>query len=116
MSDGCTICQHPPHTGRICGWAITETVRDDIGIFARPSGIERTIIAKTCKCGLVDSLVEQFEIDVDDLVPLGDWLNAPPLGQCNRCGRQTWEASEVGAEDRMTQPDGNPCGGRIVAT
>jgi hypothetical protein len=39
------------------------------------------------------------------------WMDAPPLAVCNRCGRQTWAATEAGREDRMTQPDGNPCGG-----
>lgn len=37
-----------------------------------------------------------------------------PLGECNRCRRQTWDPAELGLEDRMTQPDGNPCGGRLV--
>lgn len=49
-----------------------------------------------------------------DDVPYHLRLDTPPLGRCNRCGRQTWAESEVGTEDRMTQPDGNPCGGRIV--
>jgi hypothetical protein len=42
-------------------------------------------------------------------------LNAPPLAECDRCGRKTWAEAEVGTEDRMTQPDGNPCGGRLRA-
>jgi DNA-binding XRE family transcriptional regulator len=33
--------------------------------------------------------------------------------QCGRCGRKTWSATEFGTEDRMTQPDGFPCGGRF---
>lgn len=41
--------------------------------------------------------------------------DAAPLGQCNRCHRKTWSESELGIEDRLTQPDGNPCGGRIVS-
>lgn len=40
--------------------------------------------------------------------------DAPPLAECNRCGRKTWDESGVGIEDRMPQPDGNPCGGRFV--
>jgi hypothetical protein len=36
-----------------------------------------------------------------------------PGRRCNRCGRRTWAADLFGAEDRMTQPDGNPCGGRF---
>lgn len=35
--------------------------------------------------------------------------------RCNRCGRYTWDLSQFGAEDRMTQPDGNPCGGLFGA-
>lgn len=33
---------------------------------------------------------------------------------CDRCGRKSWAVEAVGSEDRMTQPDGNPCGGRFV--
>lgn len=43
------------------------------------------------------------------------WLDAPAVAKCDRCGRSTWDAGSVGTEDRMTQPDGNPCGGRFVA-
>jgi hypothetical protein len=50
-----------------------------------------------------------------DEIPYHLRLDAPPLGQCNRCHRKTWSPDELGAEDRMTQPDGNPCGGRVVA-
>lgn len=58
---------------------------------------------------------DYIELTGDDL-PYHLRLDAPPLGQCNRCQRQTWAPSELNTEDRMTQPDGNPCGGRIVAT
>lgn len=44
--------------------------------------------------------------DIDDLF-------GPPLGECGRCHRKTWAPSEVGHEDRMTQPDGFPCGGTV---
>jgi hypothetical protein len=40
--------------------------------------------------------------------------DALPLGECNRCSRKTRLESELDTEDRLTQPDGNPCGGRIV--
>lgn len=40
-------------------------------------------------------------------------LDDPPAAVCSRCGRKTWEPMVIGAEDRMTQPDGNPCGGRF---
>lgn len=36
-----------------------------------------------------------------------------PVGICNRCGRETVDVDQFGREDRMTQPDGNPCGGRF---
>lgn len=39
-----------------------------------------------------------------------------PYAVCDRCGRKTWDADQFGTEDRMTQPDGNPCGGRLVAS
>jgi hypothetical protein len=55
-----------------------------------------------------------FEELLGDDVPRHLRPDAPPLGQCDRCLRQTWSADEVGTEDRMTQPDGNSCGGRIV--
>ncbi|MER7331698.1 MULTISPECIES: hypothetical protein [unclassified Micromonospora] len=36
-----------------------------------------------------------------------------PSQQCGRCGRFTWSPSKFGAECRMPQPDGYPCGGRF---
>lgn len=51
---------------------------------------------------------------MSDDVPYHLRLDAPPLAICNRCGRNTWDVVDVGVEDRMTQPDGNPCGGRFV--
>lgn len=42
------------------------------------------------------------------------YLDEPPAAVCNRCGRNTWDAIAVDTEDRMTQPDGNPCGGRFI--
>jgi hypothetical protein len=35
------------------------------------------------------------------------------LAECGKCHRKTWAPSEVGQEDRMTQPDGEPCGGQF---
>ena len=40
--------------------------------------------------------------------------DGPPLARCSRCGRSTWSLSEIDTEDRMTQPDGGPCGGKFV--
>lgn len=51
---------------------------------------------------------------IGDDIPYHLRPDAPPLGRCNRCYRYTWAQSEWGTEDRMTQPDGNPCGGRIM--
>jgi hypothetical protein len=56
MNDNCPNCPHQAHPGRICGGYITRTIRDDVGIFAKPTGISRTIIDRTCNCG---SRVEQ---------------------------------------------------------
>lgn len=48
------------------------------------------------------------------VVPIGaPYIVDSLAGQCNRCGRKSWSKDEVGAEDRLTQPDGNPCGGLI---
>jgi hypothetical protein len=63
---------------------------------------------ETCRA---DELVEL----VGDGIPYHLRPDVPPLGRCNRCQRKTWSAKEIGREDRMAQPDGNPCGGRIVA-
>jgi hypothetical protein len=58
--------------------------------------------------------------DADDYVELSgeelrQWADEPHVAGCNRCGRKTWETGAIGTEDRMPQPDGNPCGGRFVA-
>ena len=55
---------------------------------------------------------DYIELSGDDL---RRWMEAPPMAKCNRCGRKTWDEDELHREDRMTQPDGNPCGGRFVA-
>ncbi len=36
-----------------------------------------------------------------------------PFAVCGRCGRITYLPSEFGREDRETQPDGYPCGGKF---
>lgn len=48
----------------------------------------------------------------------GEWIDiteflSGPSATCGRCHRSTWALSEFGQEDRMTQPDGFPCGGRF---
>jgi len=44
-------------------------------------------------------------------LPLHLQLDAPALARCSRCGRSTWSPREMGTEDRMPQPDGQPCAG-----
>lgn len=39
-----------------------------------------------------------------------------PVAVCGRCGRETVDVELCGQEDRMTQPDGFPCGGRFGDT
>lgn len=41
---------------------------------------------------------------------------ADPVGECNRCHRETWDASVIGTDDTMRQPSGFPCGGRFATT
>lgn len=48
----CRACGHHPHVGHGCGYPITETIRDDVGIFCKPSGITRTVLVDMCNCGL----------------------------------------------------------------
>lgn len=36
--------------------------------------------------------------------------------RCDRCGRSSWAPDNVGTIDRMTQPDGRPCGGTFRAS
>lgn len=43
----------------------------------------------------------------------GHLADDAPCQRCGRCGRYTWAVSEFDGEDRMTQPDGSPCGGRF---
>lgn len=45
---------------------------------------------------------------------LAAFLEQPPVAVCGRCGRKTYDSDQIGVEDRMTQPDGYPCGGRFV--
>lgn len=50
----CASCNHPEHES-LCGHAITETYRDDVGISAKPSGMTRTEIVDTCDCDSLDT-------------------------------------------------------------
>lgn len=46
----CPTCGHPEHAERRCRFIFSETVRDDVGIFHKPSGIVTEIITGTCQC------------------------------------------------------------------
>ena len=46
----CVTCNHPAHEWGSCNHAITEDIRDDVGYFAPPTGITRTLIVARCKC------------------------------------------------------------------
>lgn len=70
----------------------------------------RRIHHPLCRVGQAES--DYAELTDNDL-PYHLRPDALPLAQCSRCGRQTWSTSEVGTEDCMTQPDGQPCGGRF---
>lgn len=56
---------------------------------------------------------DYIELTGDDL-PYHLRPDAKPLARCNRCERESWDSASLGTEDRMPQPDGNPCGGRFV--
>jgi len=47
---GCADCGHPEHRSGVCGYAITETFRDDVGYMVRPSGATRVVLVDTCDC------------------------------------------------------------------
>ena len=56
---------------------------------------------------------DYVELTGDD-IPYHLRMDAPPLAVCSRCGRQSWSVVQIGKEDRMPQPDGQPCGGLLV--
>lgn len=53
----CPQCNHPAPHGIPCGYAITETWRDDVGFAGPPSGMERTDIVGTCHCCMGTALL-----------------------------------------------------------
>jgi hypothetical protein len=67
----CRECNHPAPHGIPCGYAITETWRDDVGFAGPPSGLERTEIVSTCHCCMGTALLNSG-------LPLG---NTIPPGQ-----------------------------------
>lgn len=77
----CTDCGHPPHPG-ICGYALTETIRDDIGFLAPPSGEVITEIVGTCRCS--PKVAGELE---DHLRPANEPVNmcSPPPADACQC-------------------------------
>lgn len=59
MPKWCAICQHPEHVGR-CDHPIYEDTTLGGGF------VLRTEIVSMCSCGLVDSLIKEFDLDVGD--------------------------------------------------
>jgi hypothetical protein len=51
------------------------------------------------------------DVDQSELPP--HLRDDAPFAICGRCQRHTWATEDFGQEDRMTQPDGFPCGGRF---
>lgn len=63
---------------------------------------------------LLRAIAEDIEDDIGAHPDDAGREEDPMTARCNRCGRITYEPGNVNTEDRMTQPDGNPCGGRLV--
>jgi len=59
---GCRHCTHSLHPGYECGQPITETIRDDVGFLARPTGIRKTLIVDTCGCTESEAERKQYLI------------------------------------------------------
>lgn len=51
---------------------------------------------------------------MDGMIDITEEFESAPSAVCGRCQRHTWAPTEFGKEDRMTQPDGFPCGGRFT--
>ena len=46
----CERCPHDAHVGKMCGGYNLVDIRDDVGIFAPPSGRTVTLIDSICRC------------------------------------------------------------------
>lgn len=112
----------------IAGWAhaIPKEARDEIvALLAQRDGLEAAWDMTHWDCNNPDHS-EAYRIGAEALgyvekVPDGAWtpveqthLAAPPRAICNRCGRVTYAATDIGEKDTMTQPSGEPCGGTFV--
>lgn len=63
----------------------------------------------------VDLYGDEFNWSADQSTWPAHLRDDAPTQRCGRCGRQTVDTAQFGTEDRMTQPDGYPCGGRFEA-
>ena len=94
----CQDCQsgRHRHVAQVwCGAYITRTFRDDVGIFAPPTGIERTLIEDICSCTLSD--------EIDDLV---DWqLSEAPAARQHQLRTGRFATAGL-ALPPTTQPEG----------
>lgn len=60
-----------------------------------------------------DALNGQEEGKVEIKVNTAD-DSVPPVCQCNRCGRKSWDLKEVNSQCNMTQPNGTKCLGILI--
>lgn len=65
------------------------------------------------KSDALDDAAERYYPGIMDR--LATVIENRPVGRCNRCQRAAWDDAAIGTEDRMTQPDGAPCGGTFEA-
>jgi hypothetical protein len=96
MADGqvdarCPDCDHSAHEG-FCYHALTETVRDDVGIFSRPTHKITTLLVGRCRCGRAP-FNRDHRLDVV--------YHLPSSGYYSRCTcgwRSDWEMHLYAAE------------------
>jgi hypothetical protein len=81
------------------------------------------LTAEEVSCLSLNSTIDAIAADDDDLerstvetspaLPYHLQDESPPLGQCNKCGRKTWNLSARGKLCDMPQPDGTYCDGTL---
>jgi hypothetical protein len=113
----CTSCDHPPHQGRACGAPLTQTIRDDVGIFHRPSGKQWTLLTGYCTCGQYDlCLICNQVIELRDTAYDGEPFWCHRDDQRDADPPHTPESSGQGRGVPRPTDDGGPrclCGHRI---
>jgi hypothetical protein len=100
MSD-CSTCGHSTHSERTCRFIFSKTVRDDVGIFHRPSGIVTEIITGTCACETGKHGPDCEGPDED-----GDWLcpsDSREPGFCLNClhNHNIWREMQPSVDGTM---------------